>query len=257
MKIKSYRHVLFLFCSTVVLYSCKQPPVTVVDVVAMQQKIDSTLTTDKAIDSFIKPYRNHLNKQLDSVLCIALVDITKSDGVLESSLGNLMADIALHQTQPIFYKRHQKKIDFVLMNHGGIRAPILKGPVTARIAFEVMPFENELVAVELSYDKVMELVSYLMEKERAHPIANLELHFSKGTKEIKKLSIDEKPIIKGKSYLVLTTDYLQQGGDSMVFFEHPIQLYKTDYKLRNVLIDYFKTLDTIQVALDNRLGYAK
>ena len=38
----------------------------------------------------------------------------------------------------------------------------------------------------------------------------------------------------------------------MNFFKNPVSLFKTDYKVRNALIDYFKEHDTIHVALDGR-----
>ncbi|WP_024769953.1 5'-nucleotidase C-terminal domain-containing protein [Aquimarina macrocephali] len=256
MNTKFYKLLTGLFC-LIIVCSCKQQSVSVNKISAIQQKIDSTIIADKAIDSFITPFRDHLNKTLDATLCIATVDLTKHDGELESKLGNLTADISLHQVEPIFKKRYNKEIDFVLLNHGGIRAPILKGPVTARTAFEVMPFENELVVVELSYEKVQELVSYLIEKQRAHPVSNLRLSIVKQSKEVQKLIINGEPLQNGKTYLVLTTDYLQQGGDSMNFFKDPIQLYKTDYKFRNALIDYFKSIDTLKAQLDKRMRYAE
>jgi 5'-nucleotidase len=245
---------LFLLIS---LFSCKQESVSVIKVSATQQKIDTTIVVDKAIDSFIAPFRDHLNKTLDATLCIASMDFTKHNENLESTLGNLTADISLQRVEPIFKKRYNKEIDFVLLNHGGMRAPILKGAVTSRTAFEVMPFENEMVVVELSYEKVKELVSYLAEKQQAHPITNMRLSIIKDSKKVKELTIRGEPLQETKTYLVLTTDYLQQGGDSMNFFKNPIELYKTDYKLRNALIDYFKSVDTLKVALDKRMSYAE
>ncbi len=239
------------------IYACKQQPVSISRVSAKQQKIDSTAITNKAIDSFIAPFRNHLNQTLDATLCIATDNLTKNDAELESTLGNLIADISLQQVQPVFQKRYNKEIDFVLLNHGGMRAPILKGAVTARTAFEVMPFENELVVAELPYQKVIELVSYLTEKQQAHPVSNIQLSMVKNTNKAKEVTINGHSIQEGKSYLVLTTDYLQEGGDSMNFFKNPMQLYKTDYKLRNALIDYFKSVDTLKVQLDKRIQYAK
>ncbi len=245
------------FLLLVSICSCKQEPIMVSKVSARQQKIDSTIIVDKKIDSFIKPFRNHLNKTLDSTLCIATITFTKNDGGLESTLGNLMADISLQRAQPIFKERYHKEIDFVLLNHGGMRAPILEGAVTSRAAFELMPFENELVAVELSYEKVKELISYLAEKQRAHPISNIQLSILKDAKRSKEVTINGHLLQEEKNYVVLTTDYLLKGGDSMNFFKDPIQLYKIDYKLRNALIDYFKSVDTLEVKLDKRMHYAK
>jgi hypothetical protein len=38
---------------------------------------------------------------------------------------------------------------------------------------------------------------------------------------------------------------LLNGGDNMLFFKKAIDKYDLDYKLRNMIIDYFKTHDEI------------
>jgi len=38
----------------------------------------------------------------------------------------------------------------------------------------------------------------------------------------------------------------------MAFFNNPVNLYKTDYKIRNAMIDYFKKIDTIKAKIDDR-----
>ena len=45
------------------------------------------------------------------------------------------------------------------------------------------------------------------------------------------------------------------GGDAMYFFENSLKVDETDYKLRNVLIDYFKKIDVLDAKKDNRFEY--
>ncbi len=96
---------------------------------------------------FVTPYRERMNTILDSVLAYAPKDLVKTDGKLNTSEGNLMADILLQQAQPIFKLRTGHQTDVALLNYGGIRNVISAGPVTARTAFEVMPFENSIVVL--------------------------------------------------------------------------------------------------------------
>ena len=248
------KNTLFVIITTFCLLSCKQSAVELKEIKANQIKTDSLITNNDSISQFIAQYRDYLNKQLDSVLTVTSADLTKNDGELESSLGNLMADISFEQAQAIFNKRYEKHIDFVLLNHGGIRAPIPKGNVTSRNAFEVMPFENELVVVELTPEKIDDLLNYLAKTKKAHPISNLELRIARDKDEVQHVSINAEAFYE-KNYFVLTTDYLQQGGDKMTFFANPVNLYKTDYKLRNAMIDYFKNTDSLAVKLDKRFTY--
>ena len=55
-----------------------------------------------------------------------------------------------------------------------------------------------------------------------------------------------------KKYYVATTDYLLDGGDKMYFLAETTKTIDINYKMRDVLIDYFKKNDTIKLATDNR-----
>ena len=70
------------------------------------------------------------------------------------------------------------------------------------------------------------------------------------------VTINNIPFDEAKNYFVLTSDYLQEGGDKMNFFKKPVSLHKTGYKIRTALIDHFKKTDSITPNLDNRFTYA-
>ncbi|WP_010227781.1 5'-nucleotidase C-terminal domain-containing protein [Gillisia marina] len=213
--------------------------------------IDNTISPDPEIEDFIRPYSNHLNATLDSTLAYNPRNLNKSDGKLNTAIGNMMADLVMAQANPIFKSRTGFEIDMVLLNHGGIRSGIGEGAVTTRTGFKLMPFENEIVVAELSGKKMLELLNYLENAKIAHPISGLELKVDGNFKTISAL-IREEPINTEKTYFVATSDYLQQGGDSMNFFKNPSNLYKLDYKLRNAIIDHFKKVDTLKTSIDNR-----
>ncbi len=244
----------FILAICLFLFACQKNNNTLQSIKATQLVIDSTIVSKKSIAQFITPFKEHLNKQLDSVLCYTTGDLTKTDGQLESSLGNLMADICFTEGSVVINKKHHKTVDFVLLNHGGIRAPISKGNITARNAFEVMPFENELVAVELSGQQISHLLNYLYTHKKAHPIANMQLQLNSSGHL--NTYINNKAFQPEKTYTVLTSDYLQQGGDNMTFFSNPIAIYKTNYKIRDVMINYFKKTAIITPTLDQRFSYA-
>ena len=128
----------------------------------------------------------------------------------------------------------------------------LCGNVLNKNAFELMPFENSLVVVQLSGDKVKELIRYFIKNKRAHPLSkNVELVIN--ADDSYQLKINNIPFDATKNYFVLTSDYLQSGGDKMDFFKKPISLFKTDYKMRHAIMDEFKSLDTLKTSLDNRV----
>lgn len=243
------------FITFLMIASCKAP-VTYNKIEGKQIAITDTLATDQTIEAFIKPYREHVNSDLDSVISYAMETYSKSDGKLNTAIGNFMADALYDQSNPILEKRTGESIDFVLLNHGGIRSIISKGNITTRTAFEMMPFENAIVVIKLKGAEVKELLDYLAEAKRAHPISKLKIELDADGK-LFDATVNGQPIDYNKTYNVLTNDYLMNGGDRMDFFKTRDTVYVLDYKIRNALIDYFHKNDTIRPVMDNRFTQLK
>ena len=207
----------------------------------------------KEIETYIKPYREHIDNDLDSILAYCPTTLDKSTGKWQTTIGNLMADVTLKRGNTVFQAREKKNIDICLLNHGGIRAILPKGNVTARTAYEIMPFENGLVVIALKGEQIFEMVDYFIAAKKPHPIAGITFTIAKDN-IAKNILIQGKPVEKNTIYYVATNDYLANGGDSMNFFKKGIQRYDLNYKLRNILIDYFKEADTIPVINDVRVN---
>ena len=237
------------------LFSCKSKPPQLVRIEGKQTVINETIASDKTYENTIKPYREKVEKEMTTVISYTPINLNRTDGDLESSLGNLMADLCYERANPVFLSRTGKNIDFAMFNYGGIRATISKGNITNENAFNLMPFENSLVVVELTSEKIKELVNYLISENKAHPLSKqLNLVVTENDYNLK---IKNAPIDNSKTYFVLTSDYLQTGGDNMNFFKNPVTIHKLDYKVRNAIIDYFKETDTIKVSLDGRFRNKK
>lgn len=240
-----------VFITIIGFSSCKKPVPYLSDIKGERVSLDSSITTSALVDSFVAPYRLRVNEILDSTLAYAPQVISKTDGAYNTSGGNLMADIVLSEASPIFKTRTGKEIDFVLLNHGGIRSGISKGKITARTAYEVMPFENAIVVAELDGTSVLDLVSFLKDSGRAHPISGLEITLNKNN-SIASIRIQGKPLDKKRTYHVGTSNYLLTGGDRMEFFKNALNVVNTDYLIRNAMIDYFKKVDTVLGLVDER-----
>ncbi|MFZ0596404.1 MAG: 5'-nucleotidase, partial [Flavobacterium sp.] len=205
-----------------------------------------------SIENFIKPYRDHINKDLDSVLAYCPETLDKSTGKWQTSIGSLLADVCVERGNIVFKAREKKTIDLCLLNHGGIRAILPKGNVTTRTAFEIMPFENNLVVIGLKGEQILEITAYIIKVQKAQPLSGMTFTIAKDN-TAKNILIQGKPLDLNKVYYVATNDYLANGGDSMSFFAKGVEKFDLNYKLRNVLIDYFKQVDTIPVAKNIRI----
>ncbi len=200
---------------------------------------------NKEIADYVKPYSDNINKDLNNVLAYCTETQDKSKGTWQSNIGNLLAEITFELGNPVFQKRENKTIDVCLLNHGGIRAVIPKGDITTRTAFEVMPFENSLIIVGLTGKEIKTLAEYIIKEKKPHPLYGMKIYIDKNTLAINKIEINDKPLDENQLYYVGTSDYLANGGDNMTFFKESKIKFDMEYKLRNMMIDYFKKVDTI------------
>lgn len=254
-KLKKYNGFLKLFVIFLTLFfifSCSQKNYDLTKIEGKQLPITEKGTETPEIEKFIKPYRDHINKDLDSVLAYCPETLDKSTGKWQTTIGNLMADVCLERGNQVFKAREKKDIDICLLNHGGIRAILPKGNVTTRTAYEIMPFENSLIVVALSGNQILEIASYIIKEKKPQPLAGMTFTISKDN-TAKNILIQGKPIDIAKTYYVVTNDYLANGGDNMNFFLKATNTFDLNYKIRNVLIDYFKEVDTIPVKNDIRI----
>jgi 2',3'-cyclic-nucleotide 2'-phosphodiesterase (5'-nucleotidase family) len=254
--LKKYSCVLKLFVIFLTLFfviSCSKQNYNVTKIEGKRIPITDKATENQEIDNYVKPYRDHINKDLDNILAYCPETLDKSDGKWQTTIGNLMADVSLQRGNLVFKAREKKEIDLCILNNGGIRSILPKGNVTTRTAYEIMPFENSLVVVALKGEQIQEMVDYFIATEKPHPLSGITFTIGKG-KVAKNILVQGKPLEIDTLYYVATNDYLSNGGDNMNFFLKGIQKYDLDYKLRNVLIDYFTEVDTIPVIRDVRVS---
>lgn len=227
------------------LVSCKTSKSNIYEVEGKRININESYADNIEIEKFIQPYREHITKDLDSILAYNPVNQEKSKGKWQTNIGNLFAETTLAFSKPIFLKRENKDIDFCLLNHGGIRAIIPKGNVTSRTAYEIMPFENSIMIIGLKGKEVRALADYIIKEKKPHPLAGITIYTNKDENTVMDIKINNHSIDDNKIYYVATSDYLASGGDSMTFFRDSSLKYDIDYKLRNLFIDYFKKIDTL------------
>lgn len=232
------------------LIACKQSQVTLKSIDGKQIPVTDSLSQNQEVLDYIAPYQKRINEEMSAVLAYAPQSYSKTEGPYNTAIGNLMADAVFELSNPIFTSRTGNSIDGVLLNHGGIRSSLNAGDITMRTAYDIMPFENSIIVVELTANKASEMFDYL-KSGKAHPISNMQLVLN-ADDSIKTATINGNPIENTKTYFIATNDYLRQGGDGMTFFNNPVSETVLDYKVRSVLIDYFKKKDTIAPVRDNR-----
>jgi len=209
------------------------------EVIEVQAPVDSTVL------AIITPYQNGIESQMNEVLCVSEMEMNK--GKPESLLGNFVTDLCLNYADA----------HVCVMNTGGLRSSLPKGNITRGDIYTLMPFENELVVLELDIESFKGLVDYIT-KRGGEPFSGMTLKASSKGYDIEEVSRMEDyfDFNKGDKIRILTSDYLANGGDKMWFFKDKEQI-KVGIKLRDAIIDHCSKSDTISSKLDNRLIFTE
>ena len=221
-----------ILLSFILLFAACKTNTFIADVEENSIQMESSMEADAAIEQLIEPYKT----KLDAKMNIKIGEIAQSlpKGRPESLLGNWVCD-ALHvQCEQYF----EQKIDFTYTNHGGLRIPALnKGDVTIGKIFELMPFDNMMVVVELDYESLMKMINHFATKG-GEPISH---HFKMVIEDGKptNVTINGKPIDKNRAYKMATTDYIANGGDRLSFLKDRPTAHLEKF-FRDAVIEYIK-----------------
>jgi len=174
---------------------------------------------------------------MNEVLTFSKISLTKKG--TESLLGNFVTDLCLNYADA----------HMCVMNNGGLRTTIDKGPINRGKLYELMPFDNELVVLELNKEDYLGLLDYIC-KRGGEPFSGINITMDKEGNVINNswpVNFENNEKVK-----VITSDYLANGGDKMSFFQNKEQ-YKVGLKLRDAIIDHCTKTDTISATLDGRI----
>ncbi len=221
--------------SILLLHSCKSVYYNLVS--KDNIVLSSSMNFDTTMNKTIKPYSDKILETMNEVLIHS--DTVFETGKPEGLLGNLIADIMYDYYTKYAILMSSPKADFCIINNGGLRTSLYKGDITLGTIYSLMPFDNELVLIKLPGKAVKELFDYLI-NIGGQPISNAN---------ISNLNPDKIEIIVGKElfdekkdYYILTSDYLANGNDQMVFFKANTERININARMRDIIINYLKKL---------------
>ena len=130
----------------------------------------------------------------------------------ESALGNLFADLLLHESPGA---------DVALLNGGGLRAPLPPGELTYGRLYESQPFDNRVARLSMTGAQLRTVVRAHLERPRHGIIsisgARVEARCKGKALDVSIVRDNGKPIGAAERLIVVTSDYLATGGDELYF----------------------------------------
>lgn len=197
--------------------------------------IADSISDEKFMD-ILHPYKQAMESNLSEVIAHGREPMVSYKP--ESPLSNFLSDLILEFAID-YCREHQNGVlpEVSLFNHGGIRSSLPKGPITIRNAYELMPFENEMVLVLLSGKQLIDLADYLAIRG-GEGVAGIEF----GMKQNKAVNIKVQGLTvdENRKYWLIASDYIANGGDGMKVLTWAEKRIDTGYKMRDVIIQYLK-----------------
>ena len=215
---------------------------------------DSTIASvDTSAYNYIKPFRDTLDKIMSEIIVYSEQNIGK--GTPEGLLGNFTTDALLNQTNLKCDSLKIKHADFAFGNSGGLRMSLPTGEVTLGRVFELMPFENTILILDMNHEQLKTLFQYVVQR-KGIPLAGIRLKISKaGYQDV---TINGMPYDSTRMYRVATNDYLSNGGDGMMFLRDVQSKTDVELKVRDSYIREMRSLNKqgkkLKVVLDGRVS---
>ena len=209
---------------------------------AAEVLIDSSISESPAVEKMLEPYSPKV-RALEVVIGNLKGELRKG-GTGAGSLGNFVADGMRAQASLKF----GKQVDVAIMNGGGIRRnTVSEGELRARDIFELLPFENALVTLELTGEQLMKLLGTVISSREAQSGARITF-VTKADKtsalETAKLLDEnrrEKEIDPKTIYTVVTIDYLVNvGGDRYAVLREGKNVRPLGITLRDAIMNHVK-----------------
>ncbi|NOD98830.1 multifunctional 2',3'-cyclic-nucleotide 2'-phosphodiesterase/5'-nucleotidase/3'-nucleotidase [Ruegeria sp. HKCCD6228] len=180
--------------------------------------------------------------------------------VQECEMGNLVADAMLARVA-------EQGAQIAIANSGGLRASIDEGEVTMGEVLTVLPFQNTLSTFEITGQTVIDAlengVSQVEEvKGRFPQVAGLRFTWDPSVAPNEGRIIDVMvaegdgfvPIDPNKTYLVVTNNYVRNGGDGYSMFEGDDKnAYDFGPDLADVTAEYLAENAPYQPYVDGRI----
>ena len=232
-------------------------PATRTGASAKQTTVDAGIPADPAVEKMLAPYSEKVRAL--SLVIGKLDNPLKKDGVGAGSLGNFVTDGIRAQAKA----KLGKPITVAITNAGGLRKnEISAGDLRASDIFELLPFENALVALDINGAQLLKVLQAVGGRDAQ---SGARVHFKWNDKNRAeflsgKLVDDngrEHEIRPEKIYTIVTIDYLLNlNSGAYALLQEAKSKTPLNLTIRDAMIDYVKSETAagrnIRIAADGR-----
>jgi len=159
---------------------------------------------DRNLQSFIESFKNEVDKKYSGVVTHFQRELTHPKREVETSLGNLIADIFAESCAA----------DVVLVGSGSIRTNTLGPVVTLKDLLACFPYDDYLCRHEINGEQLMRMFEHFMRKENRtgegecyQVNSKVRAVYDEKEERLLGLMVDGEKVEKEKNYTVLVQGY--------------------------------------------------
>src|SRR5690242_1741253 len=203
--------------------------------------IDDSIPADPELEKLLAPYSAKVHAL--SLVIGRLDKPLKKEPVGAGTLGNFVTDGMRTYAE----SKLGKPVDLTIMNAGGLRKnTISEGELRASDVFELLPFENALMMVEISGANLLKLLPPLVRDAQSGARLQYKWNDQNRPEFISGKLIDanghEQEIDPNKLYTIVTIDYLLKvGGGAFAVLKEARSVTPLNITLRDAMMEYVKS----------------
>ncbi|XP_013420463.1 5'-nucleotidase-like [Lingula anatina] len=233
--------------------------------------LDKNITEDNATLTEMQPWQQRVTAYGSQKIGYSLVFMDNAKCRLaECVFGNLIADALVDTYLKPTDGTRWTNASIGLWNSGGIRAPIDIGDIYVSDVLSAAPFGNGVDIVRISGSTLWELMEHSVSEYEKRSGRFLQVSGLRVVYDLSKpvgrrvVSIDVRcadctvpefqPLVKTKSYDVVTNTFLMGGGDAYdVLKENILYPYGIDSLDSDVIMDFIQKYSPIYQGLEGRI----
>jgi len=201
---------------------------------------------DPDVTGIINKYNNQIKDVFTRVVGETMVDLVQNR-TGESNEGNLLCDAMKQETGTAI----------AFFNSGGIKITIPRGKITMEKIYELLPYDNVLITMDLTGQQIQELLEHgatmphggILQASGISVTYDLKKPVGK---RVVTVCVGDSPLNLRNVYTVTTNDFLAAGGDGYTTFKEGKKIRYGD-NLRDVFVEYIKKHSPVDPKIEGRI----
>lgn len=193
----------------------------------------------------LETYRDSLNKVMGRK--VAIVQDTLQFGKPEAALNNIVADALRFQASSTL----RQFVHVGIIGEESFKLYFVPGELTVGDVYEFMPYDNHLVVLSMSGERLKTLIEQVSEMGGA-PISGVRFRIDENG-DPNSVLVNAEVIDPNGEYFVATSSWAANGGDKFPALWNVSDRTDLDLSIQDVYINYFRNQVELTASTDGRI----